>query len=73
VTLTNNEYVSPFLSAGAAKAEDPPPVPFDDSTEGMRRLRNPFTVEPAAAGTAPTGADHTEPAGEQPESVPPTG
>jgi hypothetical protein len=54
VTLTNNGLVSPFLSPGTEVVEDGPRMSADGSTEGMRRLRHPFGVEPAATRTATT-------------------
>ena len=63
MTLTNNDPVSPFLSPGTEVAEEEPRIPVDGSVEGMRRLRNPFAVEAAAAtGDEPSATDPNRPA-----------
>lgn len=65
-TLTHQDLVSPFLSPQAAEeATDEPPMPFDDSAEGMRRMRDPFAittpVEPVAGqGGSAVRTDRTE-------------
>lgn len=56
MTLINHHLASPFLSprrTGAACEE--PPMPFDDSEEGRRRLRDPFAVDSIAVTRATTG------------------
>lgn len=58
MTLVNQDFASPFLSPRAADvAAEDPPRPFDDSAEGMRRLRDPFAVDPAEQPDATTTDD----------------
>ncbi|GAA1036464.1 hypothetical protein GCM10009557_47270 [Virgisporangium ochraceum] len=55
MTLINHHLASPFLSprsGGAAREE--PPMPFDDSEDGRRRLRDPFAVDSTAVARATT-------------------
>jgi hypothetical protein len=56
-TSINHDLVSPFLSPRSAEvAAEEPSMPLDDSAEGMRRLRDPFAVNPAAQpGPATSG------------------
>jgi hypothetical protein len=56
-TSIYHDLVSPFLSPRSAEvAAEEPSMPLDDSAEGMRRLRDPFAVNPAAqAGQATSG------------------
>ena len=60
MTLTNSDLVSPFLFPGNEVAEDAPRTPFDGSAEAMRRLRDPFAVEPAATRAVSTKAERGE-------------
>jgi hypothetical protein len=56
-TSINYDPVSPFHSPPSTEAvEEEPSRPFDDSAEGMRRLRDPFAVDPAAQSGDARGA-----------------
>jgi hypothetical protein len=60
MTLINHDLVSPFLSPrGRRPAGEERPMPFDDSPESMRRLRDPFAVDPATPPRATTGDEPT--------------
>jgi hypothetical protein len=62
MTLINQDLASPFLSPrGAGVPAEEPPTPFDDSAEGMRRLRDPFAVNPSVQPEPATADD--EPGG----------
>jgi hypothetical protein len=55
---TDNDLTNPFLSPGEDEVvEKGPNAPVDGSAEGMRRLRDPFTVEPSGAQAATAGED----------------
>jgi hypothetical protein len=55
MTLINHDLVSPFLSPNASGVvEEGPRRPFDGSADGMRRLRDPFAVNPAGTQAATT-------------------
>jgi hypothetical protein len=66
MTLTNHDLVSPFLPARDTGdvTREPSPLPVDESAEGMRRLRDPFAVDPTAAPRETTG---DQPSGPRPE------
>jgi hypothetical protein len=53
MTSIDQDLVSPFLSPrrGGVAAPEEPPLPLDDSAEGMRRLRDPFATRPSSATT----------------------
>ena len=60
MTLINHTAVNPFLAPRPGKpAREEPSIPFDDSEEGMRRLRHPFAVDPAASTTGKPTSDTT--------------
>ena len=61
MTLSNHHLASPFLSprTGGVACEEPP-MSFDDSEEGRRRLRDPFAVDSAAAARATTERSTTD-------------
>jgi hypothetical protein len=46
VTLISNDLDNPFLSPGFDVPEDAPSTPLDASSDDVRRLRNPFAVDP---------------------------
>jgi hypothetical protein len=61
MTLTNHDPVSPFLSPrGRGPAVEEPSMTFDDSPEGMRRLRDPFAIDPVAQPPATTDDEPTD-------------
>lgn len=58
--------MSPFLSPRAAEvAVEEPPMPLDDSTDGMRRMRHPFAVDPVAEPDLPATGDEGDPDGQE--------